>query len=326
MKIFLTGISGFLGSHVAEELSKQGHEIFALVRKTSKLNHVNAPFHPIQGSLPHCENLIPTLSQVDAVIHIAGKVKALSEIEFEETNALGSYNLAQTCLKANPKPKIFIYVSTIAVLNPDLDGNDFCIPPDKCHPLSWYGQSKLNGEKALQSLKDKMRVIILRPPVLYGPRDEELFPLFKAIKKGFAPLYGNGSNQLSLCYVKDVADCIAAFLSHPPLQDEIYCLDDGVVHTWKSLATNISESLNKKIRLFPIPSFLFPVGAFFTQLYAKLTSKAQVFTLNKLKEIKQTSWVCGYEKLAKKRGWKPKTNLAQGAQLTYQFYQENKWL
>ncbi len=326
MKIFITGISGFLGSHVAETLQQQGHEIFALVRKTSKLNHVNFHFHPIESELPYTENLSTVLAQVDAVIHIAGKVKALSQKEFEETNALGSYNLAQTCLKANPKPKIFIYVSTIAVLNPSLDGNDFCIPPDKCHPLSWYGQSKLNGEKALQCLKDKMRVIILRPPVLYGPRDEELFPLFKAIKRGFAPLYGDGSNQLSLCYVKDVADCIAGFIASPPPQDEIYCLDDGILHTWKSLATTISKSLNKKIYTLPIPSFLFPIGAFFTQLYAKLTSKAQIFTLNKLKEMKQTSWLCGYEKLAKERGWKPKISLEQGAQLTYQFYQENKWL
>lgn len=326
MKIFLTGISGFLGSHVAELLASQGHEIYALVRKTSKLHTLQYPIHLVQGELPHLEHLSPTLSQVDAVIHIAGKVKALHSKEFHETNALGTLNLVKACLQAKPKPKIFLYVSTIAVVHPKLNHSDFCSPPEQCLPVSWYGQSKLEGEKALKLLQGQIRTLILRPPVLYGPRDQELLTLFKSIHKGFAPLYGKGSNQLSICYVKDVADCIADLLKHPPNQDEIFCLDDGAIHTWKSLAQTIAKSLNKNILLFPIPSFLFPVGAFFTELYAKLSSRAQIFTLNKIKEMQQTSWVCGYEKLKTQRAWKPKTSLETGAQLSYQFYRDNNWL
>ena len=323
MKILLTGISGFLGSHVAALLNHQGHEIFALIRKTSKLDHLSFPFHRIESELPNIENLIPILSQVDVVIHIAGKVKALSQKEFEETNALGTHNLAQACLQANPIPKLFIYISTIAVINPSMDGNDFCIPAERCHPLSWYGQSKLDGEKALQCLKGKMRTLILRPPVLYGPRDQELFTLFKTINRGFAPLYGNGSNKLSLCYVKDVANCVLDLVQKFPTQDEIYCLDDGSIHTWKSLAQNIANNLNKKIYLLPIPRFLFSLGALFTELYAKLSSKAQIFTLNKIKEMKQASWVCGYEKLEKHRGWKPKTSLVNGLEKTIAWFKQN---
>lgn len=325
MKVFLTGISGFLGSHVAELLTSQGHEVFALVRKTSKLDHLKFPFTRVEGELPHLGDLNSVLSQMDAVIHIAGKVKALSKKEFYETNALGTHQLADACLQAKPCPKLFIYVSSIAVVNPQVDGKDFCIPAKACHPISWYGQSKLEGEKAVQLLENSTRIITLRPPVLYGPRDEELFTLFKSIQHGFAPLYGKGKNQLSICYVKDVASCIADLLEHPPAQDEIYCIDDGSIQTWRSLAQNIADSLSKKVRLLPIPSFLFPVGAFFTELYAKISSKPQIFTKNKIKEMKQDFWVCGFEKL-KSRNWKPQMNLTEGAKLTYKFYKENNWL
>lgn len=328
MKVFLTGITGFLGSHIAEGLHKQGHEIYALVRSkgTSRSAPTNIPFHPIEGSLPNCENLVSILSQVDAMIHVAGKVKALSQEEFEDTNAQGTQNLVKACLKANPKPKIFLYISSIAVFNPSLDGDDFCIPPEKCHPVSWYGASKLKGEKFLQSLEGKIRTLTLRPPVLYGPRDKELLPLFKSIKMGFAPLFGKGDNKLSLCFIKDVADCVVSLVERPPSQDEIFTLDDGVVYTWKSLALSVAKIMNKKTRTISIPPLLFKMGAFFTETFAKMRGKAHIFTGNKIKEMEQTNWVCGYQKLFQIQGWKPKTNFEEGSKITYDFYKTNHWL
>ena len=326
MKVFITGISGFLGSHIAESLHQQGHEIYALLRKTSKRNHLSIPFHPVEGELPHLKHLAPLLSQMDAVVHVAGKIKALSPEEFHETNALGTLNLAKACLQASAKPKIFLYISTIAVIDPIKDGGNFCKSSEECHPISWYGDSKLEGEKSLKILKDQMRIVTLRPPVLYGPRDEEMLTLFKAVHKGFAPLFQKGENELSVCYIKDVADCVISLLENPPEQDEIYCLDDGDKYTWKSLAAQVAQSMNKKISYIPIPAFLFQTGAFFTELYAKIFSKPQIFTRNKIKEMKQKSWVCGSEKLQKTRNWTAKTKLPEGAKITYEFYQKNRWL
>ncbi len=327
MKIFITGISGFLGFHLAEALYQKGHTLYALTRKKSELSHLkHIPFHSVEGSLSHCENLPEIFSQMDAILHTAGKIKALSKKEFEETNTQGTQNLVQAALQASPAPKTFIYVSSIAVLNPSLDGDDFCLASKHCHPLSWYGQSKLGGEIALQGLQGKIRSLILRPPVLYGPRDKELLALFKSIKWGFAPLFGKGNHQLSICYIKDVADCLVDLIQNPPLQDEIYCLDDGSLHTWRTLVEEISKVMEKKARLLSIPASLFQMGALFSEAYGQITSRPQIFTRNKILEMKQKSWICGYQKLFKNRGWKPKVPLREGTQLSYNFYQQNKWL
>lgn len=325
-KVFLTGITGFLGHHVAQALHRQGYEIHALIRQAQKPDSLDIPFHAVQGSLSNCETLTPLLSQMDAVIHLAGKIKAHSPEEFNETNQQGTQNLVHSLLKASPKPLLYVHVSTIAVLGPDVDGSDFCKRPELCHPVSWYGESKRRGEMEVQELAGKMRTVILRPPVLYGPHDKEMFALFKSIQNGIAPLFSDGKNQVSVCYIKDIADCIVSFLDKAPAQDEIYCLDDGSIHDWRSLSNDLAEVIGKTPRFISIPPALFKVGAFFSELYARLSGKAQIFTRNKIKEMEQKSWVCGNEKLRKTRDWKPQYSFKEGAKITYDFYLKNHWL
>jgi len=173
-------------------------------------------------------------------------------------------------------------------------------------------------------LRGKMRVIILRPPVLYGPRDLELLPLFKAACFGAIPLYKSGNHELSLCYASDVAKAIANLAENPPPQDEIFCLDDGEVHTWKSLAQTLSTMAGKKSFLLPIPHPLFKMAAGISQAYASLIRRPAVFTLDKMKEIEQPRWVCGYENLNRKTGWKPQVNLREGIKKTFEFYKDEK--
>jgi len=326
MKIFMTGISGFLGSHAAQALAAQGHELFALARRSSQTSHLDFPFHRIDGELPACEGLEQTLSEMDAVLHVAGKVKALSPADFHATNALGTDNLVQACLRAHPRPRLFLHISTIAVLDPSSEGSDFCLPPSLCHPVSWYGQSKLEGEKALEALRGKIRCITLRPPVLYGPRDRELLPLFKAARWGISPLFGKGENRLSVCHVRDVADCISSLLASPPPQDEIYCLDDGGVHSWKSLAQDVCRAMGKPFRPLRLPPALFKLGAALNDWRARLSGSAQIFTRNKILEMQQPSWVCGHEKLARERAWAPRIPFSEGCRQTYEFYRKEGWL
>lgn len=326
MKVFLTGITGFLGHHVAEALHRQGHEIHAFIRQPQKPDSIHIPFHAVQGTLSNCETLVPLLTQMDAVIHLAGKIKAHNLAEFNETNQQGTQNLIHALLKASPKPLTYVHVSTIAVMGPEIDGDDFCKRPELCHPVSWYGESKRRGEIEVQALSGKMRTVILRPPVLYGPHDKEMFALFQSIQKGFAPLFSEGKNQLSVCYIKDVADCIVSLIEKAPPQDEIYCLDDGHVHDWRSLSMDLAEVIGKKPRFISIPPILFKFGAYFSELYARWSGKAQIFTQNKIKEMEQKSWVCGYKRLSETRDWKPQYSFKEGAKMTYDFYRKNHWL
>jgi nucleoside-diphosphate-sugar epimerase len=321
MKIFLTGASGFLGSHTAEALQHGGYSLSALVRpssQTSLLEKLNANL--VLGQLPNCEGLAKNFQDHEVIIHIAAVVKALSQKEFHLQNAISTQNLVKEILKLKKKPKLFIYISTIAVHDPK-QSEDFCLAPQHCQPLSHYGSSKLAAEMALEPLKDYMPVIILRPPVLYGERDWELYPLIKSIRHGFAPLWGQGEKQFSMCYVKDVAQAIVDLIKAQKPASDIYCLDDGEVHTWKTIAQRIGAAFKKEPRMIAIPSPLFTVAAGFNQAWAQLSRKPYIFTLNKLREMKQSRWICGHEKLKQSIDWRPQTDLTQGLQNTIYYYQ-----
>jgi len=327
MNLFLTGASGFLGSHTALELIRRGHQVTALVRKTSNVQPLRSlSLHWVEGSIPDNPPSPDLFQTIDVVVHIAGIVKALSEKDFIRVNAEGTESLVKAIFASPRRPKRFIHISTIAVHDPSRDGNDFCLAPTQCHPLSGYGRSKLAGEKALEGLKGKTQTLILRPPVLYGPRDREFLPLFRSIRWGIAPLFQSGGNAFSICYIEDVARAIADLVETSLSSDEIFCLDDGAIHTWKSVAETVSQAMGKKAVSLSLPKPLFKVGAGFSQLWARLVGKPTIFTLDKINEMEQPSWLCGMERLQNKIGWKPKISLTKGMEITYQSYKDSKFL
>lgn len=323
MKIFLTGASGFLGSHIAEKLSHRGDEILALIRKTSQIDHLRSlNLEYIEGSISDILQLKKHLEKCDVVIHSAGLIKALSEKEFFEVNGIGTERLVDAILQCRKKPKKLVYISTIAVHHPSIDGSDFTLHSSGCHPLTNYGKSKLAGEKALQKLHGKVQTCILRPPVLYGPRDKEFLTFFKAVDWGFAPLYGSGKNRLSLCYATDVAQAVIALIETRFSSDEIFCLDDGVVYDWNQIIQTVSEIMKKKVLRLQIPPLLFQAAARLSEILSKISGRAFIFNRDKVLEMSQPGWVCGYQKLHQKTGWKPKVKLKEGAIQTLRFYQK----
>ncbi len=327
MKIFLTGATGFLGSHTARLLARK-HHLTALVRKTSsKAALQDTKIRFFEGHLEDSSHLISGLEGQDIVVHIAGAVKALNREDFFRVNTEGTKNLIHAVLKCKNRPKFFLHISTIAVLNPEKDGNDFCISPEKCSPLSLYGQSKLAGEKQLRLLDGAVPFATLRPPILYGPWDQELLPLFKAIQRwGIAPVYQKGENQFSICYIENIAQAILQLIENPPTSSSIFCLDDGAKHSWRSFAQALSKVIGKKANLLSIPRPLFHGAAYLSTLYSAITRNPSAFSSDKLLEIKQKSWVCGFKNLNQTTHWMPQTPLEQGLQKTLEFYRNQGWL
>jgi len=327
MRIFITGTTGFLGSHTAQELVRRGHRLKALVRNPAAAAGLKAlGVELVEGALEDPPDLGQAMDGVEAVVHIAGVLKGLGERDFFQVNEDGTLRLAQAALSLNPRPRLFLYVSTVAVHDSTRDGGDFCLPPEACHPLSVYGKSKLAGEKVLSVLKGNIRTVILRPPVIYGPGDKELLPLFRAIRWGVAPLYGNGQNRLSVCHVSEVARAIADLVENSPSSDEIFCVDDGQEHTWKSLAQDIGRAMNKNPWPLKIPPFFFFLAASSSGAFAQLTRRPRIFTPDKLKEMAQKSWVCGFEKLHNRIGWEPGLPFKEGVLTTLAFYKKVGWL
>ena len=203
-KALVTGSNGFVGSHLVEDLLSRGYEVSCLVRKTSNLRWIEGlKVSFVYGELKDKESLKKAVKSQDFVFHLGGLTKAQNSNDYYKANHLGTKNLVEATLESNPGIKRFVYVSSQAAVGPGKD-----ITPlnedSPCNPVTDYGKSKLLGEKAVLSYKDKLPITIIRPSGIYGPRDTEIFIFFKLIKNHIKPLFGFRENYLSLVYVKDL--------------------------------------------------------------------------------------------------------------------------
>lgn len=326
MRVFLTGASGFVGSHVAKELIDAGHQPVCMVRATSDTALLDSRgVQTVVGSLGELDGIADTLKEVDAVIHIAGVIKVRETDDFYRINGAASGELARLAYAANPKLKRFIYMSSVSAQGPS-SGADPRPVDEPAAPVSHYGRSKLAGEVAVLEFADRMPITIFRPPPVYGPRDHEMLAAFKFAKYGLAPVYGDGSGLLSLIYVDDLARAIVSALDVVHPSPAIFPIDDGAVHTWESLTRDVGLAMGKSPKHIRVPRAVFRVAGVASEEFGKLTRQATIFNRDKVTEMSQTSWVCGHEALTELLDWQPEWPIERGARHTAAWYLENGWL
>jgi len=328
MRILVTGGSGFLGSYVSEQLSREGHTVRALVRpKSDKRLLERLPgIEFVPGAIEDAASLGPAMAGVDGVIHCAGLVKARTPAEFFAVNTQGTQNLLDAAL-AQPKPlERFVYVSSLAAVGPSADGKP--VPDDaEPHPVTHYGRSKLAGERAVLAMKDRLPVTVIRPPLIYGPRDRETLAFFSSVNNGVLPLLGDGGNTLSLVYGEDAASaCVRAACAKTP-SGRTYFVEDGKVYVWKEALAEVEKAMGKRafVRI-GLPLAVVKVAAAGSQLWGKITGTAQMLTLDKVNELKERHWVCSGDGARKELGWAPQTSWAEGVVKAVEWYRKEKWL
>src|ERR1700733_11357117 len=227
LHVLVTGASGFLGGHVAEALSARGDRVRALVRKTSKREHL-AKLENVElfeGSIEQQERVQAAVDGVDAIVHCAGIVKARDADEFFMVNVGGTSTLVEAAPQCGKDIKRFVQVSSLEACGPSANGEP--VPSDQENPVTAYGRSKLAAEKVVLSAKDQMPVVILRPAAIYGPRDVEILDAFKSINRGLFPVINGGRSKANWIYVSDcAAACLRALDTDGP-SGRAYFVDDG---------------------------------------------------------------------------------------------------
>lgn len=328
MRVLVTGGSGFLGSYVCEQLAAEGHVVRALVRPASDRkvlsNLPRVEFAP--GAIEDPASLARAVLGVDAIIHAAGLVKARRPEDFFATNAQGTENLLRAAEEGAKGLRRFVYVSSLAAVGPSADGTPVADDAEP-RPVTHYGRSKLAGERAVIAAKDRLKVTVIRPPLIYGPRDRETLAFFSSVKNGVLPLIGDGSNTLSVIYGKDcAAACVKAISADAP-SGRTYFVDDGAVYVWKDALHEVERALGRKAFLrVGLPLGVIRAAAAASQLYGKLTNTAQMLTLDKVNELRQRHWVCSGEGARAELGWEPTTRWSAGVRETASWYRQAGWL
>jgi nucleoside-diphosphate-sugar epimerase len=328
MTILVTGGSGFLGSHIIEQLSEAGRKVRALVRRSSDTRFLRtlANVELVDGAVDDRASLDRAVLGVTAVVHSAGLVKARNLDEFMRVNALGTENLLEACLPLGDSLKRFVQVSSITVGGPsDSSGNPVSVeaPP---RPVTDYGRSKLAAERAVLAKKDRLKITIIRPPAIYGPRDREILAFFKSIKLGVLPLLGSPLSKLSMTYGPDCARaCIRAIDAEVP-SGSTFAVDDGAVHTMAELISEAESAMGKRAFLrVPLPRRFVEGAAFMSESYGRLTNRAMMLTRDKCNELFD-QWVCDGSKARSDLGLSAHVSFAQGVKQTVDWYRAAGWL
>ncbi|HVP39865.1 MAG TPA: NAD(P)-dependent oxidoreductase, partial [Candidatus Saccharimonadales bacterium] len=241
-RALVTGGTGFVGGALAAELRRAGCELDALVRSPAKrapLEALGARIVP--GDLGDVAALAEAVRQADVVYHAAAVVRSRDPAEFERSNVDGTRRLLEACAR-RPRgaPKV-VLVSSQSAAGPSPDGHPLTEdePP---RPVTAYGRSKLAQERLAEEYRGRVPVVVVRPPVVYGPGDRAVLTLFRLAMAGFSPRLLGGTRRNSMVHVEDLVQALR-LAGERGAPGQAYFVTDGEVHDTWALTRGIARAL-----------------------------------------------------------------------------------
>jgi nucleoside-diphosphate-sugar epimerase len=322
MKALVTGATGFVGSHLAEALRAEGHEVTALVRSPAKAAALGPlGVRAVAGDLDDPASLARAVEGLDVVFHVAGCVAARSEEHFLRCNRDGTARLVAAAARA--RVARLVYVSSMAAGGPAAKGRPLAgtEPP---RPVTAYGRSKLAGEAAVRA--GDVPWVIVRPPTVYGPRDREVLKVFRMARWGIAPVFGDGSQELSVVHGADLAAALLAAGTAAATPGQVYYACHPEVVTSADLLRAVGGAMGRRLRLVPVPPAMGRALLGVTELAASLAGQTTILTRDKGNEFFQPAWTGDPAPLTRDSGWRAALDLTSGIADTYRWYRSAGWL
>jgi len=322
MRALVSGGNGFIGSHLVEALKKRGYSVTCLIRKTSNLNWLKGlDLEFVYGDCTEKESLYKSIAGVDYVYHLAGVVRAVDPETYYRVNFLGTKNLLEVCDEINRNIKRFVYLSTQSAAGPTNYKGE-----GDCNPITDYGKSKLMGEIVVHSYSDRLPVLIIRAPVIYGPRDKDIYTYFKFLKRGIRPLPGKGEGRFNALYVGDLIQGMILAAENESSSGETYFIADERSYSWKEASDRAAQAVGVKAIKINVPRWLILAMASLSELSSGITRRPALIDRQKAREILHNGWFCDITKTRENLGFKPKVSLEEGLRITAGWYKDNGWL
>ncbi|PTU78579.1 NAD-dependent dehydratase [Pseudomonas indoloxydans] len=266
MRILLTGATGFLGRALLKELLYREHEVTAAVRHASPVvkGLRSYPIVDIGGTT----DWLPALQGIEVVVHAAARVHVVRErhpdplAEYRHVNVDGTLRLARQAVASGVRR--FVFISSIKVNGEStLLGKPF-LAGDVPAPADPYGVSKLEAEQGLMRLADEagMELVIIRPPLVYGPGVKANFlSMMRWLHKGVPLPFGAIHNRRSLVALDNLVDLIVTCIEHHAAANQTFLVSDGEDLSTSELLRRMGAVLGRPARLLPVPSWLLQAGA-----------------------------------------------------------------
>jgi nucleoside-diphosphate-sugar epimerase len=321
----LTGATGFVGSHVAEALSRAGIRVRALIRKTSDARRIREfGVECIECALTDQTGLARAVEGTAAVIHLAGLTRARTDEEYHRTNVAATEALVRAVVGAEDRPHRFVFLSSLAAVGPSYGGRPVR-PEDEPRPLTAYGRSKQAGEAACLGVAADVEVVVLRAPAVYGPRDRDLYQFFRLAARGFLPMPTGPARPLQLVHVEDLADAVLRAATVPGATGIMHIAEDRA-HAWEEIARMVARAVGRRARIVKIPAALISRVAAWSEWWAGITGAATIFNRDKARELLAPGWLCETEHARMQLGFVARVPLAEGLERTAIWYRNEGWL
>lgn len=313
MNILVTGANGFVGRALCGKLEHDGHHVVRAVRKHANTNEIEI------GNLSGYTDWQPALkNKIDVVIHLAARVSLSENLadttsnqlisEYCAINTEGTKQLARLCAQAGAKR--FIFISTIKVLGEGRDGT--YRSDDPAIPVDAYAISKWEAEQALKQIGKQtgMEIVIIRPPLVYGPGVKGNFMRMLQTVDRQRPLpLGAIHNRRSLIYLGNLVDVIKLCLAAPAAAGKTWLVSDSDDVSTPELIRRVAQALGRRALLLPVPvSWMRRVG--------------QLLRKEPVVDRLVSSLSLDIQPINQELGWTPPYTMQQGLETTVAWYRQ----
>jgi UDP-glucose 4-epimerase len=349
MKVFVTGGTGFIGSHLVDRLVKEGHEVVCLVKKNlsnfkklgmeavdvSYLKQIGVEI--VSGDLRDKESLIKiakNVKDIDVIFHLAALARAYEYLGVKDyflTNVEGTRNLLEAF--KNYPIRRFVYISSIEAVGGSKTKKPLT-ENSPCNPVGIYGRTKRLAELMTLSYfrEHNMPTCILRFPMTYGPRSTLLWPrLFNIVRKGVYPVIGSGNTKFEFCFVGNEVEGMMRAAEAENINGEIFFISDERSYSIKEVLNAIAEEMNVNLKIFHLPYvFVYPVAISFEALskifkfypFAVPETGRPAFSRKTIRWTTKDTWVCDISKAKKLLNYRPPFSLKDGLRMTINWFRE----
>jgi dihydroflavonol-4-reductase len=328
LKALVTGATGFIGSHLADELLLRGYDVRCTYRKTSNLQWlINKNIELVEADLYNINSIKEAIKGVDLIFHSAGSVRAKDYNDFLKGNLTPTKNLIDAAISSGIQLKRFVYISSQTVAGPAKSPESPLTEETECFPITDYAKSKKAAEDFVIKNIDNLPVTIIRPPGVFGPRDTAIFALFKILSLRIAPFFGFSDKYVSLINSMDLAKGIAMAAESDKTIGEIYYLAYDKYFSYRELFSYVQNAMQgRKAINIRLPESLVLTAGFLTEVFGKIIKSPPVFNYDKAKDFIQDYWICSSEKAKKDFGFKTELTMKTAIEETVNWYIKHGWM
>ncbi len=359
-RALVTGASGFIGSHLCEVLRERGHAVRAMVRRSSKLAKLEdaaagSPFELAYAGLDDVEAITEALRGIDIVYHVAGTTAAFDRAGFDRTNVEGVANLFAAIDRARShgtEVRRVVQVSSLMAAGPSHPRS----PRREHHRhepgFTLYGDSKLDGEKlaAAAARAGELELVIVRPPLVYGPRDEDVLQMIKSAAMRVVAQPGLRPTWMSAIHGRDLAlglalagergqaipsgedhehvltgsgaDPRVAGAVDDPRGAGIYYLTDGGRTTVAEFGQLAAAALGRRALTVPLPKFAVRSVGLLSEGIGRARGRVPPLTRDKAQGSLAAGWWCDDARARKQLDWSPSYPLERGLEDTIRWLRD----